>query len=145
VSLLEPVRPNDLPGRVQSPPPPVIVDDHEEYEVEEVLDSRESDGKLKYRVRWKNYPPSEDSWEPPENLANAQNLVDEFHRAYPDKPRPRVRAHGARPQRGANCHESPARQSLATPQKRLRPEEHSQNGSPRPKKSPQRSSRQRPG
>jgi transposase InsO family protein len=105
VSLLEPVRANDIPGRVQEPSPPVIVEDHEEYEVEEVLDSRVRRGKLKYLVHWKNYPISDRTWEPPENLANAPDAVAKFHRAYPDKPhpgrlRPQAKARRARPRRG---------------------------------------------
>ena len=89
VSLLEPVRPNDIPGRIQDPSPPIIIDDYEEYEVEEVLDSRFRRRKLQYYVHWRGYPVSARTWEPCENLANAQDLVDEFHRAYPSKPHPR--------------------------------------------------------
>ena len=39
VSLLTPYRANMLPGRVQPPPPPVVVEGFEEFEVEEILDS----------------------------------------------------------------------------------------------------------
>ena len=86
VSLLEPVQPNDIPGRTQDPAPPVVVDDHEEFEVEEVLDSRVRYGKLQYFVHWKDWPVSSRTWEPKENLANAPDLVDKFHRMYPSKP-----------------------------------------------------------
>jgi hypothetical protein len=87
VSLLARVRPNDIPGRVQEPSPPIIVDDQEEYEVEEVLDSRIRRRKLQYLVHWKGWPVSARTWEPCENLVHAQDLVGEFHRAYPSKPR----------------------------------------------------------
>ena len=101
VGLLERFHPNDIPGRVQDPSPPVTIDNHDEYEVEEVLDSRIRRRKLQYYVHWKNWPISERTWEPPDNLANAQALVDDFHRAYPLKPRltpPRPnRSRGARP------------------------------------------------
>jgi hypothetical protein len=104
VSLLEPFRPNDIPGRVQDPPPPVVVDDHEEFEAQEVLDSRTRRGKLQYLVHWKDWPVSERTWEPAEHLANAQDLVRDFHRAYPAKPRPdpsrSTKTRGARPSRG---------------------------------------------
>jgi RNase H-like domain found in reverse transcriptase/Integrase zinc binding domain/Chromo (CHRromatin Organisation MOdifier) domain/Integrase core domain len=93
VSLLEPVLHNDIPGRVQEPSPPVIVDDQEEYEVEEVLDSRIRRRKLQYFVHWKGWPVSARTWEPHENLVHAQELVDDFHQAYPSKPcTPRVRS-----------------------------------------------------
>jgi hypothetical protein len=90
VALLEPFRPNDIPGRVQDPPPPVIVDDHEEFEVETILDSRTRYGRLQYYVHWKDWPISDRSWQPRENLGNSQDLVDDFHRKYPSKPRPRT-------------------------------------------------------
>jgi hypothetical protein len=93
VSLLEPVRPNDIPGRAQDPPAPCIVNGSEEYEVEAVLDSRHRYGKLQYLVHWKGWPISSRTWEPAKNLANAPDLVESFHRAYPAKPRPRARPH----------------------------------------------------
>ncbi|KAF8656771.1 hypothetical protein AX14_008008 [Amanita brunnescens Koide BX004] len=61
-----------------------------EYEVEDLLDSRISKkghGRLEYLVKWKNYPREDASWEPKENLANAQEIVDEFHRKFPNAPR----------------------------------------------------------
>src|ERR1035438_7430385 len=36
VSLLEPYIPNTLPGQLEEPPPPDIVDGEPEYEVEEI-------------------------------------------------------------------------------------------------------------
>jgi transposase InsO family protein len=89
VNLLEPFHPNDIPGRVQDPPPPVTVDGHEEFEVEEILDSRTRRGQLQYYVHWKDWPVSNRTWEPAANLANAPDLVDAFHRTYPRKSRPR--------------------------------------------------------
>jgi len=89
VSLLEPFHANDIPGRVQDPPPPVIIDGQEEFEVEAVLDSRVRYRKVQYLVHWKDWPISSRTWEPPEHLANAQDLIEVFHRAYPRKPRPR--------------------------------------------------------
>src|SRR5262249_89627 len=89
VSLLEPFHANDITARVQHPPPPVIIDGHEEFEAEAILDSRVRYRKLQYLVHWKDWPISSRTWEPPEHLTNAQDLVDAFHRAYPHKPRPR--------------------------------------------------------
>jgi hypothetical protein len=83
----------------------VVVDGHEEFEVEEVLDSRVRYGKLQYLVHWKDWPISSRTWEPAAHLANAPDLVDKFHRTYPSKPhphnlRPRAKAHGARHRKG---------------------------------------------
>ena len=90
ISLLEPVQPSSIPGRHQPPPDPVEVEDHEEYEVSQILDSKIRYGKLHYLVEWKGYLNSSDqtTWEPAENLENAQDLVRDFHRLYPIKPRP---------------------------------------------------------
>jgi len=105
VSLLEPVKVNDIPGRVQEPAPPVIIEGHEEYEVAGVLDSRVRYGKLEYLVHWKDWPVSARTWEPKDHLANAPELVDKFHRTYPDKPSPsnirsHIKARGARHRKG---------------------------------------------
>ena len=89
VSLLEPYIPNTLPGRLEEPPPPAIVDGEPEYEVEEILDSRIFRRKLQYLVSWKGYDISERSWEPVENFSNHEESVLEFHRRYPLKPGPR--------------------------------------------------------
>lgn len=40
VSLLEPYRESFFPRRVQCPPPSIEIENHEEYEVEKVLDSQ---------------------------------------------------------------------------------------------------------
>jgi hypothetical protein len=50
VFLLEPYKESNISGRTQPPPPCMEIDNHEEYEVEEVLDSRQRRGRLKYLV-----------------------------------------------------------------------------------------------
>jgi len=68
---------------------PVVVDDsaEEEWEIEQLLDSKLRYRKLQYLVQWASYNYLRTSWEPAENLGNAQELVDEFHREQPNKPR----------------------------------------------------------
>jgi len=90
VSLLEPSKRNHIPNRVIPPPPPIEVDGEEEHEVSEVVDSRIRYRKINYRVRWLGWEgtPEEYSWEPPENLENAKDKLAEFHRRYPNKPKP---------------------------------------------------------
>ncbi|CDO77965.1 hypothetical protein BN946_scf184971.g15 [Trametes cinnabarina] len=94
VSQLEPATPNVIPGRVQPPPPPVIVDGEPEYEISEILDSkldrRRKTCKLLYLVRWAGYEGTDEetSWILATELGHAQELVSDFHQTYPDKPGP---------------------------------------------------------
>jgi hypothetical protein len=39
-------------------------------------------------------PPSEATWEPVANLVHAQDLVNQFHQRYPNKPAPSGRCRG---------------------------------------------------
>ena len=41
---------------------------------------------LHYFVKWKGCAEDENTWEPPEGLNNAQELVDRFHQQNPDMP-----------------------------------------------------------
>jgi len=86
VSLLDRYNESEIPGRTQPPPPPVIVENELEYEVEEILDSRLIRNRLLYLVKWKGYPVSENSWEPVSHLANCKDLIASFHQQYPEKP-----------------------------------------------------------
>jgi Chromo (CHRromatin Organisation MOdifier) domain len=95
VSLLDPYKSSTIPDRTQDPLPPVVVDDELEWEVEEILDSKFRRRQLFYKVRWINYPPSDDSWQPASDVANSQDLVDEFHSRYPNKLRSLSRARSA--------------------------------------------------
>lgn len=36
------------------------------------------DGQQVYLVKWKNFPDDDKSWEPAENLVNAQDAIDKF-------------------------------------------------------------------
>jgi len=70
VTLLCPYSPNSIPGRsIAQPPPPIIQDGIEEYEVDQILDSRIFYGKLEYLVRWKGYGVADDLWLPVENVS----------------------------------------------------------------------------
>ena len=86
VNMLKPYSSSAIPNRHQAPPPPIEIEGEEEYEVEKIQDSRIYRGKLQYLVKWKGYGPRDMTWEPRENVSNAKELVEEFHRKYPRKP-----------------------------------------------------------
>ncbi|CAH7687543.1 hypothetical protein PPACK8108_LOCUS22341 [Phakopsora pachyrhizi] len=56
----------------------------------QILDSRFRYGKLQYLVERKGYLNTTDqtSWEPADNLDNAQEVVRDFHQLYWNKPKP---------------------------------------------------------
>ena len=56
-----------------------MIDNELEYEVEEILDSRISERKFQYLVKWKGYPMEKSIWESVENLKGSDKLVKEFH------------------------------------------------------------------
>ena len=78
--LLSPHKESQFPSqRHPGPPPPEIIDQVPEFEVEYIVDTRKCRGKLEYLVHWKGYPREERTWEPPSNLANAPACIKEFH------------------------------------------------------------------
>jgi hypothetical protein len=91
VSLLEPYTPSTIPNRTQPPPPPVVIPESGDtwYEIQEILDSRYRRKTLYYKIRWKGYDVSEDSWQRYDNVT--QVAIDEFHLKYPTKPGPSPR------------------------------------------------------
>ena len=63
----------------------MIVEGEEEWEVEEVLDSRRIRGRLQYLVKWRGFVVP--TWEPKESLAKLQ-AIDDYHERYPQRPAP---------------------------------------------------------
>ncbi|KAF8748634.1 Chromo (CHRromatin Organization MOdifier) domain [Rhizoctonia solani] len=54
--------------------PPITIDGEEEYEVEGITDAEERNGKWFFWVKWKGYGSEENTWEPRENLKNAEKI-----------------------------------------------------------------------
>jgi hypothetical protein len=72
-----------IPGRRFPPPPlPEIIDGEEEWVVEEILDSKVINRKLRYLVKWKDFGIEHNSWEPWDDV-HAPELVTEFYRNHP--------------------------------------------------------------
>jgi hypothetical protein len=80
VSLLKPYKPSPEEFERPTPPPATIMPEtnQEEYEVEAILDKRTLRNKPQYLIKWKGYPLHDATWEPEENLTNAQQKLQEF-------------------------------------------------------------------
>lgn len=76
-SLLEKA-PTPIFQDMPPPPPAILVQNHQEYEVEAILQSRITRGKTQYLVKWKGYSDEENTWEPESNLSNATQLLQAF-------------------------------------------------------------------
>ncbi|MBW0548359.1 hypothetical protein O181_088074 [Austropuccinia psidii MF-1] len=55
ISLLEPVKTLKIPNRHQELPPPIIIQEEEEWKVSQILDSKIKRGKLWYFVGWEGF------------------------------------------------------------------------------------------
>lgn len=83
ISLLEPAP----PGAPKAPRTEIQpVNPNAEYEVEEVLDCQLFRNQVKYLIKWKGYPHSENTWEPKKHL-HCDQLLATFHRQHPGLPR----------------------------------------------------------
>lgn len=69
-----------FPGRNPDRPPPVIVDEEEEFEIEEILAHETKRGKTRYLVKWKGYPLSDASMLPESDLKNAPDILQSYLR-----------------------------------------------------------------
>ena len=72
---------NPIPGCHASPPLPLpeLIDSEEEFEVEQILNSRNFRRRLEYLVCWKGYGVEENQWIPACDAVNAPELIAEFY------------------------------------------------------------------
>ncbi|KAF1990557.1 hypothetical protein K402DRAFT_303904, partial [Aulographum hederae CBS 113979] len=92
-----------LPGQRQPTPPPVNVDapeDEQEWEVDEVVDSRINKAKkdsatgrkglLEYKLQYRGFQGWNEmpSWQPYWDATGCPQLIADFHHRYPRKPGP---------------------------------------------------------
>ncbi|KAF8755226.1 hypothetical protein RHS01_05545 [Rhizoctonia solani] len=84
VGLLSKVK-RDNKRAFENRPPPVTVDGEEEYEVEGITDMENRNGKWFFRVKWKGYGSEENTWEPRENLKNAEKILKKFEKEMKEK------------------------------------------------------------
>ncbi|EDO03203.1 hypothetical protein SS1G_05683 [Sclerotinia sclerotiorum 1980 UF-70] len=83
ISLLEPAPSGapDAPITEIEPVNPDVI-----YDVETILDCKYVRGKIKYLIKWLDYPHSENTWELKKDLSCPEKL-EAFHQRYPDLPK----------------------------------------------------------
>ncbi|QRW20014.1 Retrotransposable element Tf2 protein [Rhizoctonia solani] len=62
-------------------PPPETIEGEEEYKVEQIIDSKQQQGKWFYLIKWKEYGPEDNSWELEELLEHSQDKIKCFNQA----------------------------------------------------------------
>nr|AAS66950.1 polyprotein [Melampsora lini] len=84
VNLLRKFESSKIQGQDKKALPPIIINEEEEFEVNEVLDKRRKGKSIEYLINWKGYGPEYDTWEPESGLQNAREIVKEFNDKYPN-------------------------------------------------------------
>ena len=105
VDLLTPYREMEFHGPNYARPPPDLVGEEEQYEVEQVLDECNYGRwkKKQYLVKWKGYPDSDNQWLDAKDMDNAQELIAEFYNSHSD-----LNSHIKRAlERVSHCYPSP--------------------------------------
>ena len=82
--LLTPYHETELHGPNFTKPPPDLIDGEEEYEVEDILQSRKygRGRKVQYLVKWKGYPESENQWVDWDDL-HVDEMIADFKKKNP--------------------------------------------------------------
>ena len=79
--------PDPIHGRERPPTPqPEIIDGQEEWEVQQIVDSRWYRRKLQFKVWYKNTLRTEAEWTASGDVENASNLVAKFYEEHPNAP-----------------------------------------------------------
>ena len=77
-TLLSPYRQTEAHGPSFPRPPPDMIDSEEEYEVDHIVSHKGSPGRRQYLTAWKDYPSSENTWEPEINLRHAPTILKAY-------------------------------------------------------------------
>ena len=85
VDLLTPYKETAFHGANYMRPPPDLINDKEEYEIEQILDSRTRgrNHKVQYLVKWVGYPDSDNQWLDAEQLM-ANDAIRDFKERRPN-------------------------------------------------------------
>ena len=86
VSLLRNDSADPLSGQYQDPSPPIKIDGHDEYEVDDILAARlfGRAKRLQFKVKWKGYPPDGAQYNADGGeFDQSKAVVDDFYRRNP--------------------------------------------------------------
>ncbi len=90
-SLLRKAGMDHLPGQRVQPSGPIIIDDQEEWELDDILDSRMTgqNRRLQFQVPWKDESQRDLQWynADGDRFVNANDIINDFFERHPDKPR----------------------------------------------------------
>ena len=87
VVKLTPAPDDPIIGRkTEDHPPPIVIDEEPEWEVEEILNSCWHRRRFQYLIKWKGYGHEHNFWESASEVS-APELTAEFHCKYPEAPR----------------------------------------------------------
>jgi len=86
--------PDRFASRRMDKPAPILIDNAEEWEAEQILDYRRQNNRDEFLVHWQGYERNDDSWEPIENLDHALELIQEYwDENHPNEPTPKITSH----------------------------------------------------
>jgi Chromo (CHRromatin Organisation MOdifier) domain len=77
-TLLSPFKNNNVHGENFPQPPPDLIDDLPEYEIEAILSHRRIGRGYQYLIKWKGYSTAENSWEPEKNLEHSKQTLNTY-------------------------------------------------------------------
>jgi hypothetical protein len=63
-----------FPSHEFSQPPPVVIDEEDEYFVDHILDKCKRGHGIQYLIQWTGYGPEDDHWLPSSSLADCEAL-----------------------------------------------------------------------
>jgi dGTP triphosphohydrolase len=84
ISLLRLAATDLLTEQIQSSSSSIVMNDEEEYEMHDILDSRYYYDKLQYKVSWIDHS-SDRAWYSTENFEHSKNILENYHQRYSKK------------------------------------------------------------
>ena len=81
-SLLSLYHETDIHGSNFPTPPPDLIDNEEEYEIERIVKHKGRPKHLSFLIQWKGYSSEEDSWVPESDLGNTLEFLVNYKRRH---------------------------------------------------------------